>query len=129
MDFFLLDIRGDTFILNVTQGLSDPDERRAQWTKEHLHLLINRDGLPNQRRLYYGTYIGDIENYVKYKHEEQIDRANYYRDRIRKHRHITVFREMQRQWRHLDRLRALFEEAPELQAADFAAPDSVPIAS
>lgn len=117
MDFLILDIRGDTFRFAEKEGIEPADRARALWTLQHLP--INRDGLPDQRRLDYETYIGDIEKYLRYKQQGEVLEANHYGWRILRHRHITVFREMQRQWRKIDRLKPLFEQAPELGAPGF----------
>lgn len=117
MRYFKLDIAGDTFLLQPMPDLIDPELKRADWTKTHIP--INRDGLPEQRRLEYGTYLSDIKNYLGRRRNGDFDNATYYRRRILAHRHITVFREMQRQWQDIKELRPLFEEAQEMQLLSF----------
>lgn len=121
MKYFKLDIPGNTFVLQIMPGLVDAELERAQWTRDHLP--INRDGLPEQRRLEFGTYLADIKSYLRYRRAGDSSKAAAYCGRILAHRHITVFREMQRQWRDVDELRPLFEEAPVMQSPGF--PQSV----
>ena len=102
----------DTFMFLPREGLPDVDELRADYTIDVLKL--NREVLLVARREAYGAYRARLHEYRGRRDVGGSEaELGLLRDAIRTSAHPTVWREMQRQWEHLDELHTLFEEVPE----------------
>lgn len=118
LDYFYLDILGKTFMLTVHQNLTESERKRANITKKFVPALDD-DLLNEERRTHYGTFMSDLERYIEGRRKNDDNLMQCHVGRIRRHRHRSVFREMQRQWSIVPELRPLFEAAPEAQAPEF----------
>ncbi|HRI71842.1 MAG TPA: hypothetical protein PK156_46735 [Polyangium sp.] len=118
LDFLKLDLKPDMFEFGYIPPKGTQAYDRAYRTVEWLGL--NKRGLPKWRESAYYDYRLRLQEYVKKTREgaepnvlERLERG------ISRRGHLTVFREMQRQWRDVDELKEIFDERPELQAAEF----------
>lgn len=116
LDFFELDVCG-TGRFAIRPGLSAADERRAEYTRDTLH-LNTRGPLPEARKQAYGNFRARLREYVAEKHEVMEGRADpavldRLRDELLALNHPTVWVEMVRQADTIAELRPLFDAAPE----------------
>lgn len=118
MDFIKLDLNGGTFEFGYI-----PLEKTAEYLRADVTVTwlgLNERGLPQQRETAYEDYVLRLEEYVKGKRDSQSMAWLAAKEfGILRRGHITVFREMQRQWRDVPDLRRLFEAAPEAQKPCF----------
>lgn len=128
MEFIKLDL--ETFEFGYVPLPNTPDYLRAELTVTWLGL--NLRSLPQQRETAYEDYLLRLREYVMGKQDGKSMAWLASREHgILRRGHITVFREMQRQWRDFPVLCTLFEAAPEAQDPCFPRPrpksESTPI--
>jgi uncharacterized protein (TIGR02646 family) len=117
MDYFTLDIQGNTFEFTPRIDLKGAALERANYTKSSVP--FNRDTLRRRRRQAYRDYRNDIQLYINYVQSGNRGKVLEQLEGIRYRSHRTVLREMQRQWPKIDELRQLFEPRPELHHPGF----------
>jgi uncharacterized protein (TIGR02646 family) len=109
-DFFYLDLI-TTFEFKPRQGLNVVDGVRAKYTIEVLKL--NKDPLVKARQEAFKDFAGRIAKYyLAVQDNEPLFILNQLRDEINKKQHITVWREMQKQYRMHNALNKLFSKVP-----------------
>ena len=110
-DFLILDL-SDTFHFRPRVRLNPCERLRAEKTIEIL-TLNTRDYLVEGRRGAYDNYTAHLRDYISAQDKKLS------LDTLRRVGHITVWREMQRQWSIHDTLRPLFTDAPEARNKSF----------
>ncbi|HMY15334.1 MAG TPA: hypothetical protein PKA58_03345 [Polyangium sp.] len=124
MVFLKLDLVGETFEFGYIHKKGTVEYLRAQWTVKELGL--NERGLPRYRETAYGDYVLRLKEYVGLRGAGK-SRAELSRQErgIARRGHLTVFREIQRQWQNVPELKPLFQTVPEMQHPDFPKLDEV----
>jgi uncharacterized protein (TIGR02646 family) len=118
MDFLFLDIIGKTFLLQAIPTLSTRDQERATYTINTLQL--NRSELVRARTHAYPPYRALLKEFISAVTPEE---RNHIQEAIQGLSHITVWREMQRQYKQRKAMQrkdlaplefeALFDQVPE----------------
>lgn len=118
MAFLKLDLVGETFEFGYIPDKGTVEYLRAHWTVKELGL--NERGLPGYRATAYEDYALRLKEYVQMKREGKTAVELSAKERsIARRGHLTVFREIQRQWQHVPDLRPLFLAVPEMERPDF----------
>jgi len=112
MDFLFLDILGGEFTLEAIEAEGSKDEKRATYTVKTLGL--NRDILRRARKNAYPAYRAMLREYVGYQyHGSAAEILQRQKEALQRSSHITVWREMQRQYKIIPELKILFDQLPD----------------
>lgn len=114
MDFMILDINGGTFrFAPISEDTNSQEYKKAEYTIKVLR-LNEREYLIESRETAFGSYRARLIEYTKSKKEgAKKGQLQKMITGIKSERHITVFKEMQRQYRDYELFADLFDSIPE----------------